>query len=86
MYKLALTREERKALDWIGYRYFHGNELYDLLTECDMQEVEWDSDQTITFSIPENIAWSIKQGFDCENNEFACLDDWLANKLRTFAS
>ena len=31
MYKLTLTPDERAALDFVGYRYLHGDELYRLL-------------------------------------------------------
>lgn len=34
-YKLALTSDERKALDWIGDRYFHGSDLIALLHDED---------------------------------------------------
>lgn len=35
MYRLTLTQSERAALDFVGYRYRHGDDLYRLLwVEC----------------------------------------------------
>ncbi len=42
MYSLTLTREDRKAIDWIGDRYAHGSDLKRLLWNND--DVDTDSD------------------------------------------
>jgi hypothetical protein len=55
-YQLELTREERAAMDWIGDRYFHGHDLAMLLSG--LSEVDWESDETIDYRIPEHVAWA----------------------------
>ena len=90
MYKLTLTYEERKAINWISYRYFHGDDLYKLLIRCDNYISDyrtsnaWDSLDDITFIIPENVAWQIRANFEAENCEFACFSSELSNKLLKF--
>ena len=59
MYKLTLTKSERAAIDWVAYRYFHGDELSDILMQCiegmdDVVDNEWNLDGDITFNIPEH--------------------------------
>ena len=86
MYKLTLTKEERKAIDWIGNRYFHGNNLRSyLIRKCEFPDIlQWNSEEDATFLIPENIAWQIRAGFEDENFEFACFSDELKTKLIQF--
>jgi len=81
MYTLILTSEDRKAIDWIGNRYRHGNELFSVLwSECDQHAtgscsdcLNWDSPQPIRFDIPENVAWHIVEiiyeGLDCFSDD-----------------
>ena len=63
-YELTLTYGDRSAIDFIGDRYPHGVELWDLLTECgtDADDVfeDWEDTGGITFYVPEHIAWEIK--------------------------
>ena len=88
-YELILSHDERKAIYWIGNRYFHGDELYDLLCACswlgetllDDVEAEWDGHYNIIFYIPENIAWQIRDGIEGENREMACFSDNLKAKF-----
>ena len=89
MYKLTLTRQERKAIDWIGGRYFHGDDLYKLFTRPEVNwsmngEWGWLDDGDITFSIPEHIAWEIREGFEDEEFLFSCLSDEFKVKLLAF--
>lgn len=90
MYTLTLTYAERKAIDWIGYRYGYGSDLRDLLEEgmskvnpdydCD----KWEEPIDITFSIPENLAWAIHDiGEECEFS-WDCFAEELADKLTNF--
>lgn len=82
MYKLILTPEERKAIDWIGGRYAHGYDLYhELVQNCD-QDGDWESDDLVSFRIPEHIAWSISELIDQDN--LACFAESLKIKLFTF--
>ncbi len=80
MYKLTLTKEERKAVDWIGGRYRHGHDLRTLLLGC-VSVVEWDDDGDATYEIPEYVAWDISEivgeGLDCFGDE-------LRSKLYAF--
>ena len=40
-YKLTLTQDERKAIDWVGYRAQCGDELYKLLwRDCEIENAE----------------------------------------------
>lgn len=34
-YTLTLTSGERKAIDWVGHRYAHGDDLSNVLLSCD---------------------------------------------------
>jgi len=93
MYTLTLTSDDRKAIDWIGNRYRHGDNLRSLLwSECDQHAIEnsngnpyhdWDSPQMIQFDIPENVAWQlveiIGEGLDC-------FSDDLCSRLWEFAA
>ena len=90
-YKLTLSYGERKAIDWIGYRYFHGDDLYKLLRQgkktnptMPSDEIEWSGNYDITFELPEHVAWEIKDGIEDENCELSCFADTLKEKLLTF--
>lgn len=67
MYTLTLTYSERQAIDWIGGRYRHGDELANLLSE--LTNDEWHGPEDIVFSVPEHVAWTISEiideGLDC---------------------
>lgn len=85
MYKLTLTHSERQAIDWVGYRYWHGDDFYKLLwSECKQEpnDVDWDSHFPITFLIPEHIAWTIRDNL-LEDN-LACFAPSLVEKLHNF--
>lgn len=83
MYKLTLTEDERNAIDWIGHRYAHGNDLYSLLVQCSPENEDWgDSSEIWEISIPEHVAWEIAS---LKNNDpeswCACFNNELTNKL-----
>lgn len=86
-YSLTLTKSERDAIDWVGYRYRHGDELYKLLCECQWtpDDLDWDSELDITFSIPEHIAWTIGEiiddGLDCFADEFCIKLHQFRNRI-----
>lgn len=88
MYELTLTAGERQAIDWIGDRYFHGHELWDLLTSCSVDGADpcevWSDEGDVTFLIPEHVAWAIRDGFEAEGRTFDCLGEELTTKLTTF--
>lgn len=83
MYTLTLTKEERKAIDWIGNRYNHGDDFYNLLMKC-VFEGYWDFNEDITFLIPEHIAWMINKSFEDEEYTFSCFSKDFASKLINF--
>ena len=84
MYKLTLTKTERKAFDWVGYRYNAG-EISDLLIQC--SALSWsETDEDIYFEIPEHVAWRIRDLAEEENNMWPCFSGTLALKLNRFIS
>lgn len=87
MYQLTLTAAERKAIDWIGHRYRHGNDLYSLLwCECNSApaDADWNSNCDITFAIPEYAAWELNNiADDCEHR-WDCFGPELVEKLEDF--
>lgn len=92
MYTLTLTYAERKAIDWVGYRYEHGDNLRDLLEEAeskvnsDYDCDKWEEPIDITFHIPENLAWAINEiGEECEFR-WDCFAEELAEKLNDFCN
>lgn len=81
MYKLTLSLSDRKAIDWVGYRYSHGTDLYKQLVECEWDE-DWDYDGDITYNVPEPVAWEMSKLI--EQDSLACFGPELCEKLRTF--
>ena len=90
MYKLTLTASERQAIDWIGNRYSHGDDLFDLLCEVEWEGIKKDEDwgwfceKDITFLIPENIAWQISDLL--QNSLYECFAPELVEKLTNFCA
>ena len=91
MYSLLLTKDERSAIDWIGNRYDHGDDLKGLLTECEMtaddvesEDIEWSGDYEIEFTVPEHVAWAINEIVD--NGSLECFSIDLVCKLLYFAN
>lgn len=60
-YQLTLTYDQRRGIDFVGHRNRNGNDLYDILMECIPEDVEWGEKKTITFNVPEHLAWEILQ-------------------------
>jgi hypothetical protein len=93
-YKLTLTKEERKAIDWIGNRYPHGHDLYRLLwIESKVENescinpwdlADWGYDEDITFLIPESVAWEIDAMGLGSCYKWDCFSDELVIKLNAF--
>lgn len=91
MYKLTLTKPERMAIDWVGNRYSHGDDLRKILMSCetdapilDEDDDYWNLDVDITFNIVENEAWKIFHMGEESNYLWDCFDDDLCQKLDTF--
>ncbi len=83
MYYLTLTKEERKAFDWVGGRYAAG-EIADLLVSCMGPDDEWTQEGDIAFSIPEHVAWDITELAHEEDYSWPCFAPALASKLNEF--
>lgn len=87
MYQLTLSYEERRAIDWIGDRYAHGEDLYWWLTECKRYpDYDWDERADITFLVPEYIAWEIDDIGVESYYMWDCFSDKLKNKLNDFCN
>lgn len=75
------------AIDWIGSRYRHGWELYHCLwvqSKAIPDNVDWDDEKDITFSVPENVAWKIRDiGEECQYR-WDCFSINLASHLSHF--
>jgi hypothetical protein len=96
-YTLTLTHDERQAIDWVGYRYPCGDEFRKLLTNSRVssdtpEDIEsgvgywlsgWESNQDITYSIPESIAWGINDLLG-EPGSIACFEPSFVSKLWEF--
>jgi hypothetical protein len=87
-YTLTLTRDDRRAIDWIGGRYRHGDELFQLLCDCRWEAADadgaedWDSHGGLTFHVPEYVAWELSDIIDADG--LACFGRELCDKLRAF--
>ena len=77
MYKLTLTNDERKVIDWHGHRYQVSMILQDAL--------HWPTHHFIehTWEIHEHVAWGITDAWDDEG-PLACASDELNGKLKDF--
>ena len=98
MYILTLTHDERKAIDWVDYRYATGRPFWYLLTndevsrawepyQATMEQIEddsWNWPIDIQFDIPEHIAWEIKDLFEQEDMLFPCFSEEFKSKLIKF--
>lgn len=86
-YKLLLTHAERMAIDWVGHRYTNGNELYRLLwAPCEQApaDADWDDERDITFHVPENVAWQVRDNAEQEDGYWPCFAPSLASKMQRF--
>lgn len=89
MYTLTLTKAERDAIDWIGPRYWHGDQLYRRIWGDSTQspdDADWDTPVDITFHVPEHVAWEIRDSinYDDGDEKLACFSDELKSKLLAF--
>lgn len=83
-YHITLSQSERKALDWIGDRYWNGYDLYRFLwtrSRAFPNNVNWDSSEDILFVIPEHVAWEIQEL--AEEEGFPCFAPGLQTKFQS---
>lgn len=92
-YTLTLTAGERRAIDWIGHRYSNGHQLFLLLfveSNCSPDYVDWDTHGSmyslmdITFTVPEHVAWQIRDNAENEDGSWPCFAPELAAKMQQF--
>lgn len=85
MYTLTLTAGERKAIDFVGFRYEHGEDLrwmLDSLIASDAIAHLWDEDMDISFEFEEHEAWDFKNTF--ENCQWDLFAPSLVQKMLNF--
>lgn len=87
-YRLTLTLAERQAIDWVGFRYPHGDELSDCLTDCrvrwEPESIGWCDRGEITFIMPEYVAWAIQAIAEECDYRFDCFSPNFRMKLTRF--
>ena len=83
MYKLTLTTDERREIDFVGGRYPHGHDLFKLLMSCDFEN-DWDSEGDVTFTMPEHIAWAIGELAHEGEHQWALFSLETASKMEVF--
>jgi hypothetical protein len=84
MYSITLNKDDRQAIDWIGGRYSHGSDLRCILESEDVKaspDEPWESDQEITFYLPEYKAWELKEIVEEGNLDCINLGSNLAQQL-----
>ena len=84
-YQLTLSLSERRAIDWIGHRYSHGNDLYDVLTSSEwVPSTDWDVDIDITFHMTEPLAWVVLEIAEEGDHIWDCFSPKLVEKMERF--
>ena len=83
-YKLTLTKEDRKAIDWIGDRYSGAPALFRAWQRVETDENRaWNDDGDFNLVIPEHVAWDIRQAADEDaQGDYASLWPCFAPSLR----
>lgn len=84
VYTLTLTKDERGAITWIGNRYRHGDELFDLLLDQIPADQEWSSPDDITFPLTEAQGQQIKLIGGDSGMLWDCFSSELVQKLNKF--
>ncbi len=88
MYALTLTKSERDAFDWVGYRYNSGD-IMRILRSCTAyynqdDSIKEDDMEDLNFLVPEHKAWEIKELAEQEEYSFPCFADELKAKMWEF--
>jgi hypothetical protein len=89
MYRLTLTADERRAIDWVGHRYSNGTDLYRLLfveSKVEPEDADWDAKGDLTFVVPEHVAWQIAENYRAEDECWPCFADPFAAKMNQFVA
>jgi hypothetical protein len=93
MHSITLTKPERSAIDWVGHRYRHGDDLRDVLEQAEVTNnvvgldfnESWPGECDLTFNLTEAQAWEVQTIIN-EDPRLACFADGLAGKLHEFCS
>ena len=83
-YTLTLSLAERRAIDWIGDRYAHGNELYSLLwARCEQtpDDADWDDPRPIDFTFTPKRAHDLTTIRDDDQGHWTCFAPEFAKKF-----
>jgi hypothetical protein len=80
---LTLDASERQAIDWIGDRYSHGDDLFRALCQTTMND-EWDGNCDVTFECDDVTFLPIKVAILGDHLE--CFSPKFHNKLWDFAN
>jgi hypothetical protein len=83
MYKLRLSRDERLAFDFVGFRYCTGDQVANVLKSClaDDDERWYGSLEDITISLPEPKAWEVFELSESEGGLWPLFGTDLVAKL-----
>lgn len=82
MYTLTLSRDERRAVEWVGNRYWNGDEFRFILMDCINHGSEWDDAGPVTFFVDEFQAWNI---LDLSRSDgWTCFSPAFVDKLELF--
>lgn len=84
MYNLTLTRNERSAIEWVGNRYWNGDDFRRILWSAKNEGGEWDGPDDITFFLQEHEAWEINDHIEEEG--LPCFSDDFVSKLYNFSA
>ena len=90
-YTLTLTKADRDAIAFVGHRYAWSNALGHLYARS-AWEGDSDSDEPITYTMPEHVAWELAEAFEQDteggHSYFPMLDgrSELAEKLYALIS
>lgn len=86
-YKLTLTKGQREAFDWNGYRYASsGDKMSALICEGIPEDAEWSQEGDITFEIPEHVAWEMQELAEEENHSWTSFNGDLTSIMEDFIS
>lgn len=83
-YTLELNDSEISAINWVGHRYWNGDELMARLT------IDWDSpkivsgEKTYTCTITESAAWELQTLWEEEEHLIPCFSQDLCEKILRF--
>jgi hypothetical protein len=88
MYRITLTAEDRRAIDWVGGRDWTGYDLYARLwvrsEQDEAGEMEWDGHGEMTCVVREYIAWEIHDKWENNGCTIPHFAPSLASKLQRF--